>query len=144
MLSGQVWFLLGRDPEDSVVKTFYLARMKSAGVGTRRFSPPKGFKPEERFGDTIGLHVGKPRFRFTVRFDAEIAGWISEVVWHEKQKLTRLPGGGVDLELPAGSLLEARRFVLSFGKHALALGPAELVENVKDHLAAMSEAYQTS
>jgi len=142
VLAGQDWFLLARDPEDGVVKTFYLARMRSAAVGTRRFAPPKGFRPEEHFGDTIGLYVGKPRFRFTVRFDAEVAGWISEVAWHEKQKLTRREGGGVDLELPAGSLLEARRFVLSFGRHALAVAPEELVEDVRSHLAALAAAYR--
>lgn len=141
VLAGQDWFLLARDPEDEVVKTFYLARMKAATVGTRRFTPPRGFKPEEHFGETIGLYVGRPRFRFKVRFDATVAGWISEVAWHEKQKLTPLPDGGLELELPAGSLLEARRFVLSFGKHAVAVEPPELVKDVRDHVAVLRGAY---
>ena len=141
VLFGMDWFLLAKDPGDEVVKTFYLSRMKAARVGTRRFSPPKGFKPEEHFGETIGLYVGRPRFRFRVRFGREIAEWITEVRWHEKQKLVYLPDGGIELELPAGSLLEARRFVLSFGKHAQVLAPEELIADVKDHVLSLAGVY---
>ncbi|HRY45476.1 MAG TPA: WYL domain-containing protein [Thermoanaerobaculia bacterium] len=141
VLFGTDWFLLARDPEGEAVKTFYLSRMKAVRVGTRRFSPPRGFRPEEHFGDTIGLYVGKPRFRFRVRFGREIAEWITEVRWHEKQKLVRRSDGDVELELPAGSLLEARRFVLSFGMHAEVLGPEELVEDVKAHVRSLAERY---
>jgi predicted DNA-binding transcriptional regulator YafY len=142
VLAGPDWFLLSRDPEDGVVKTFYLSRMSAPVVTMQRFAPPKGFRPEEHFGETIGLYVGKPRFRFKVRFSKVVADWITEVKWHEKQKLTRLPGGDLELELPAGSLLEARRFVLSFGKFATALSPEELVADVKDHVAALTIAYR--
>jgi len=141
VLFGTDWFLLARDPEGEAVKTFYLSRMKAVRVGTRRFSPPRGFRPEEHFGDTIGLYVGKPRFRFRVRFGREVAEWITEVRWHEKQKLVRRSDGDVELELPAGSLLEARRFVLSFGMHAEVLGPEELVEDVKAHVRSLAERY---
>jgi predicted DNA-binding transcriptional regulator YafY len=118
--------------------------MSAAVVTVQRFAPPKGFRPEEHFGETIGLYVGKPRFRFKVRFSKVVADWITEVKWHEKQKLTRLSGGDLELELPAGSLLEARRFVLSFGKFAMALGPEELVTDVKDHVGALAAAYGLS
>ena len=141
VLFGTDWFLLARDPEGDAVKTFYLSRMKGARVGKRRITPPRGFRPEDHFGETIGLYVGKPRFRFRVRFGREIAEWITEVRWHEKQKLVRRSDGDVELELPAGSLLEARRFVLSFGKHAEVLAPTELVEDVKEHVRGLAERY---
>jgi predicted DNA-binding transcriptional regulator YafY len=141
VLGGGDWFLLARDPEDGKVKTFYVTRIKSAALTAERFQPPKGFKPEEHFGETIGLYVGKDTFRFRVRFSAEIAPWIEEVHWHAKQKLVKLPDGQVDLELPAGSLLEARRFVLSFGKHARVLEPKELVADVRGHVAELAGMY---
>jgi predicted DNA-binding transcriptional regulator YafY len=123
------------------VKTFYVTRIKSAVVTTERFQTPRGFRPEEHFGETIGLYVGKDTFRFRVRFSAEIAPWIEEVHWHAKQKLVKLPDGQVDLELPAGSLLEARRFVLSFGKHARVLEPKELVADVRGHVTELAAMY---
>ncbi len=45
------------------------------------------------------------------------------------------------LDLPAGSLHEARRFVLSFGRHARALEPRELVEEMRDEVREMSKDY---
>jgi predicted DNA-binding transcriptional regulator YafY len=141
VLFGTDWFLLAKEPEGEAVKTYYLSRMKAARPGARRFSPPKTFRPEEHFGDTIGLYVGKPRFRFKVRFGPEIEEWITEVRWHEKQKVTKLSDGGVELELPAGSLLEARRFVLSFGRHAEVVSPPELLADVKEHVAALAKGY---
>ena len=141
VLSSQDWFLLARDPEDHVIKTYYLARMKSARLGTRVFTPPRGFRPEEHLGDSIGMYVGRPRFRFRVRFAKHVGPWITEVQWHEKQKGTQLPDGDVELELPAGSLLEARRFVLSFGKFATALAPEQLVADIREHISALAAAY---
>lgn len=53
----------------------------------------------------------------------------------------KLPDGGVELELPAGSLPEARRFVLSFGKHARVLEPKELVADVSGHVKELAAMY---
>ena len=50
-------------------------------------------------------------------------------------------GRRIELELPAGSLLEARRFVLSFGKHAQVLAPEELIADVKDHVLSLAGVY---
>ena len=44
------------------------------------------------------------------------------------------------LEL-AGSLFEARRFVLSFGREAVALAPPALVEALRGETAEMAAAY---
>lgn len=106
-----------------------------------RITPPRGFRPEDHFGETIGLNVGKLSFRFRVRFGREIAEWITEVRWHDKQKLVRRSEGDVELELPAGSLLEARRFVLSFGKHAEVLTPTEPVDDVREHVRGLAARY---
>lgn len=141
VLGGGDWFLLARDPDDGKEKTFYVTRIKSAAVTPERFQPPKGFRPEDHFGETIGLYAGKETFRFRVRFDKEIAPWIEEVHWHAKQKLERLPDGQVELELPAGSPLEARRFVLSFGKYAKALSPDSLVADVRSQVAELAAMY---
>ena len=55
-----------RDPGDEVVKTFYLSRMKSARVGTRRFSPPKGFR--------MGIIHGSPGQEVARAVD-DVLGW---------------------------------------------------------------------
>src|ERR1035438_3675117 len=124
------WFLAARDPEDGVTKTFYLARIREARNTNFHFTPPKDFDAAKYFGDSIGLYVGGKPFRFKVRIAKEIAPWITEVRWHPAQKLEALKNGDVVLDLPAGSLIEAKRFVLSLGRFGKALGPKELVDSM--------------
>jgi predicted DNA-binding transcriptional regulator YafY len=135
------WLLAARDPEDDRVKTFYLNRIVEAKPTGRRFALPKGFDPDAYFGESLGIFAGGTPFRFRVRFDKEIAPWVAEVRWHDKQKLRWLSGGTVELELPTESMWEARRFVLSFGRFARALSPAELVEEMKKETREMRRIY---
>ena len=116
-------------------------RIVSAKGTAFRFTIPKDFDPVRHFGESIGIWVGSEPFRFRVRLDREVAAWSEGVRWHPKQKVTRGADGSIDLELPAGSFWEARRFVLSFGRHAKALSPPELVAKLKAEARAMSGAY---
>ena len=63
------------------------------------------------------------------------------MVWHPQQKIETGEGGEAILELPAESLREARRFILAYGKHATALSPPELVEDLRAELSAMTGLY---
>ena len=135
------WFLAALDPEDGKTKTFYLARIKEAKNTNFHFTPPKDFDAAKHFGDSIGLYVGGKPFRFKVRVAKEIAPWITEVRWHPAQKLEALKNGDVVLDLPAGSLIEAKRFVLSLGRFGKALGPKELVGEMRAEIQAMRKDY---
>jgi predicted DNA-binding transcriptional regulator YafY len=105
------------------------------------FTPPKDFDAAKHFGDSIGLYVGGKPFRFKVRVAKEIAPWITEVRWHPAQKLESLKNGDVVLDLPAGSLIEAKRFVLSLGRFGKALGPKELVDSMRAEIREMRKDY---
>jgi len=61
--------------------------------------------------------------------------------FHPKQKIERGPDGEAILELPAESLKEARKFVLGYGRDAVALSPPELVDDLRGEAAALSRAY---
>src|ERR1035438_7003422 len=135
------WFLAARDPEDGVTKTFYLARIREARNTNFHFTPPKDFDAAKYFGDSIGLYVGGKPFRFKVRIAKEIAPWITEVRWHPAQKLESLKNGDVVLDLPAGSLIEAKRFVLSLGRFGKALGPKELVGGMREEVEILKGLY---
>jgi predicted DNA-binding transcriptional regulator YafY len=142
---GRDWMVLALDESDGRVKNFYLARMEDALPTSRRYAIPRDFDPEAFFRNTFGIFVGgsKP-FRFRVRFSKEISEEVRELTFHPKQKLERGPEGEAILELPAESLKEARRFVLGYGKDAVALSPPELVEELKKETAFLNEAYGKS
>src|SRR5664280_3760971 len=65
----------------------------------------------------------------------------TEVRWHPAQKLEALKNGDVVLDLPAGSLIEAKRFVLSLGRFGKALGPKELISEIAKELKSMRKDY---
>jgi predicted DNA-binding transcriptional regulator YafY len=145
VLFGRDWMVLALDDTDGRVKNFYLARMEDAHPTARRYAIPRDFDPDAFFRNTFGIFVGgsKP-FRFRVRFSKEISEEVRELKFHPKQTLEKGPDGEAILELPAESLKEARRFVLGYGKDAVALSPPELVEELRRETAFLHEAYETS
>jgi len=144
VLAGRDWMVLAEDQLQGQVKNFYLARIQSPRLTADRYAIPKDFDAETYFRNTFGLFVGKGRaFRFRVRFAPEISDEIREMVWHPQQKIETGSGGEAVLELPAESLREARRFILAYGRHATALSPPELVEDLREEAEAMARIYGT-
>jgi predicted DNA-binding transcriptional regulator YafY len=144
VLAASDWLVAAQDRDDDpgTVKTFYVARIREAEGSSEVFSIPRDFDLKRHFGETIGIFVGSEPFRFRVRFTKTMAAWVAEVRWHPKQKTTPLPGGELELELPAGSLFEARRFVLSFGREATAIAPPALLEALRAETEEMAASYR--
>ncbi len=142
ILAGRDWMVLAEDQAQGLVKNFYLARVESPRLTGDRYAIPKDFDAETFFRNTFGLFVGKGRaFRFRVRFAPQVSDEIREMVWHPQQKIETGSAGEAILELPAESLREARRFILAYGRHATALSPPELVEDLRSELGAMAKLY---
>jgi len=142
VLAGRDWMVLAEDRDASQVKNFYLARIESAKSTGERYVIPKDFRVDAFFRNTFGLFVGtgKP-FRFRVRFSREVSDEIREMSWHPQQKIETEPTGEAVLELPAESLREAKRFILAYGRHAAAVEPPELVDDLREEVAAMASLY---
>ncbi len=144
VLAAGDWLVAAQDRDDDpgTVKTFYVARIRDAEGSSEVFSIPRDFDLKRHFGETIGIFVGSEPFRFRVRFTKAMTPWVAEVRWHPKQKVTTLPGGELELELPAGSLFEARRFVLSVGREATAIAPPALIDALRAETEEMAATYQ--
>ncbi len=67
-----------------------------------------------------------------LHFDERVADYIREKRWHPSQQLKELPGGGVELRLKLGSLVEIQRWVLGWGGAAKVIAPPELAAGVAD------------
>lgn len=145
VLSGRDWMVLARDRVADQVKNFYLARIEEAVLTGERYAIPRDFDADAFFRNTFGLFVGDAKpFRFRVRFSPEVSDEVRELQWHPKQKIERAPDGSAILELPAQSVREARRFVLTYGKDALVLDPPELVEDLRKETSEMTRAYENT
>jgi predicted DNA-binding transcriptional regulator YafY len=142
VLSGRDWMMLALDRSADQIKMFYLARIEHAAPTGERYAIPRDFDTGDFFRNTFGIFVGggKP-FRMRVRFSREISDEIRELQWHPQQKITDSPNGEAILELPAQSIKEARRFILAYGKDAVAVEPPDLVEDLRRETEAMARSY---
>jgi proteasome accessory factor B len=145
VLAGRDWMVLAEDQSQAQIKNFYLARVESARLTGERYAIPRSFDADAFFRNTFGLFVGKGQpFRFRVRFSPEVSDEVREMVWHPDQKIESGANGEAILELPAESVREARRFILAYGRHAAALSPPELVEDLRREAAALSALYRAA
>ena len=72
-----------------------------------------------------------------MRFDPEVADWISEQIWHSGQEVTRNEDGSICLRFPVADFREIRREVLRYGSSVEVLSPPELREEVKREILRM-------
>ena len=69
-----------------------------------------------------------------VRMSPGWARWVGEKVWHESQKVTKLPDGELKITFRGAGLEEIKRWVLSFGPECLVLEPEKLRKLVQQDL----------
>jgi len=122
---GGALYVIGHDHQSREVRTFAVDRIGGAELTDATFRVPDDFDFEAYTASAFGV-VAEPATPVRIRFDPRFALHVQERVWHPSQKLTPLPGGGVELALEVGGLEELRSWVLSFGAGAEVLEPAAL------------------
>lgn len=125
------------------MRMFVLDRIKMLKVTDERFTPAKDFDVEDFMRHSFKamhdeLHIVK------VKISPERARWVGEKIWHESQKVTKLPDGGLEITFRVAGLEEIKRWVLSFGPEAVVLEPPKLQEMVRKDLSRNLAQYSTS
>ncbi len=126
------WYLFGLDLVRRQLRTFALPRMRALRDTRNKFQRPPDFSISDHLNDSFGVFKGKARHQVRIRFEGIAARLVSERQWHPSQKIRRLAGETVELTMTLGSLEEVERWVLSWGKNALVLEPAQLAERIRD------------
>ena len=83
-------------------------------------------------------------YTLKVRISPGWARWAREKIWHENQKLTKLPDGGLEITFRVAGLDEIKGWVLSFGPEAVVLEPEKLKEIVRRDLSESLTEYPVS
>jgi len=99
------------------------------------------FNPEKFFDESFGITEGK-QFKARLRFNKIIAQYVSERSWHANQRIIRQENGDLILELPAKSISEMTKFVLSFKENVEVLEPQELKEEVIQTIIKIAQIYE--
>lgn len=98
------------------------------------------FDIDDMMKDTLYRFAGDNKsFTVKLRFDAEVAPQVSERQWHPQQKLKLLKDGGIQLEFDAKGDLEAKRWVMAWGRYCKVLAPSWLHQSIQEEASAMLE-----
>ena len=106
------------------------ARMRRLSVKATRFERPKDFSIDKLLKGSFGVFSGGAPVHIKIWFARARAQLIRERKWHHSQKIKELGKGEIELGLELSSFAEIVPWILSWGEHAKALGPKELVKEV--------------
>lgn len=135
-------YVVGLDHRSDEIRTFAVDRIGSLSGTGRRFEPRVGFDFDAYVGSSFGV-VHEPATRVRIVFEKAWATYVEERTWHPSQKLSRRPGGKLELAMEVGGASEIRSWVLSFGAGAEVLEPASLRDDVARELAAARKRYRS-
>ena len=129
-----LWYLFGADSARLQLRTFAITRMRSLRVTKRRFLRPANFSVSKYLQQSFGVYAGSAADikNVRVRFDAFASQLVQERIWHESQRVKKLPLGRIELSMKLSSLEEVERWILSWGAHAEVVAPADLAERIKE------------
>lgn len=134
------FYLAGYYKKIDQVIVFAINRIESLVVSD---SPQDevAFDSDVYFNSGFGIYTGDV-FNVKLMFYPPTADYIAERIWHPEQKLTLLEDKSIILEMPANSLSEMKKFVLSYGAKVKVLEPEELAELIKYEIKLISEIYE--
>jgi predicted DNA-binding transcriptional regulator YafY len=126
-------YLYARAQEYAEVRTFAVERIERIDVLEDGFEIPPGFNVSEYARGAFGIAGGRPE-PVEIAFDAEVAAYIRERVWHESQKLEERADGSVVLRMSVAPGGELRSWIKGFLPHVRVVQPESLREQIAREL----------
>ena len=134
-------YLIGFDESRGAVRTFKLQRILELSVGTETFEPPDPAVVQEGLGRAWGVITDQEEVEVSLRFDAAIAGLVTETVWHPSEHVTHEEDGSVLWRARVPGTVEIRRWILGWGAQVEVLAPPELREEIAETYRKAAERY---
>jgi predicted DNA-binding transcriptional regulator YafY len=98
---------------------------------------------DEVLGAGYGIFAGKKVQWATLMFSPISARWVSNELWHPKQKGEFLADGSYELRIPYSKDTELLMDILKYGANVKVTAPAELAERVLKEIDAMARNYSS-
>jgi predicted DNA-binding transcriptional regulator YafY len=137
------YYLHAFDPEEKKEKIFKFARIRSLKLRDEKFKPQLRYPdPADYFFYSFAVIPCSepPKENVVLEFTGKSVRRVEETLWHPKQKLTKLSGDRVRLELPfpEATYLELKPWLLSWGVSVKVIGPKKLKEEFAADVRAMA------
>ena len=125
-------YLMAFVPEYEAMRTFSADRVRHLSVAEERFEPRK--IADDAFAHSLGVHQGTPPERIEIAFDARIAPYVKERLWHDSQELHDQDDGGVRVVLQVSNDWALKSWILGFGPLARVMAPRDLAAQIRDEI----------
>jgi len=135
-------YLVGWAPQHAEIRHWKVDRIEDAEVTQFHFQRPKDFDLHDHFARSFGVFRGDGEVHVKVQFAPEVARYVQESKWHPSQRLAPQSDGSLLAEFDLDGTEEIKRWVLSFGRHAEALEPRALREEIAAEVETLSGRYE--
>jgi predicted DNA-binding transcriptional regulator YafY len=115
------------------VRTFAVERIEKIEVLDETFQVPADFNVSEYARGAFGIAGGRPEAVELV-FDADMASYIRERVWHESQSLEEGEDGSVVLRMNVAPGWELKAWIKGFLPQVRVIKPASLRDEIAGDL----------
>jgi predicted DNA-binding transcriptional regulator YafY len=126
------WYVIGHCADKGEPRLFALSRVRNVTLTKQTFTVPEDFNPQAYFDKEMGVWASsRTPYMVELLFDREISAYALDRQWHSTQEVSARDDGSVYVKFTTTQMPEVLRWVLGQGHTVKALGPAELVEQVK-------------
>ncbi len=137
-------YLIAHSPEHNDVRHYKVDRIEEAEISQFPFQRPERFDLGQHLADSFGIYQGKGNVRVVIRFAPPVVRYVQESKWHASQQLTKQKDGSLLAEFRLSNTEEIKRWVMSFGRHAVAVHPEQLRTEIEGEFAESLAQYQTT
>jgi len=135
------WILIAQDVPQDAIRKFVITRIEALKRLDSIFEPPSDFDLEAYLSGSLGRHTGDESHTVVIEFDAFAAPYVKEERWRPERRIEALPDERIRVSMTLNNLVDIRRYLLSWGRHAIAIEPAKLRDAVRSELKAMNGHY---
>jgi proteasome accessory factor B len=125
-------YLIGFDESRGAVRTFRLQRILEMSLAPETFEAPDPAVVQEGQDRAWGVIADQEEVEVELRFDAAIAGLVTETTWHPTARVTPEADGTVIWRARVPGTIEIRRWILQWGADVEVLAPPELRAEVAE------------
>ncbi len=140
-LADDQLYLVAFDTERRAWRKFKVSRISSAVLLQERAVRHPDYDEKKLFGRSVKVWSGN-EVEAAVRLSPEVARLAAEYPLMPDQTVHEQPDGSLIVRARVAGIIETSRWVLSWGKHAVALEPPELRKLVRDELQTALEGYR--
>lgn len=139
--SGNNPYVTGYCHNKNDLRWFRVDRIQELTLLDDQFEIDPEFDADAHLASAFQHQVGGEPMSIAIWFDSATAPYIRERRWHSSQEIDEHEDESLTLRFVARGLDEVKRWVLFYGAGAIVREPPELVELVRQDIAAMTDNY---